>query len=423
MLIEVDNDKSFVRDNDMAKTHIELHTVDPKEHYKRQVAPLEHTDLDECEVNIKNIGWTLGNDCPYRCTHCYSMSAREKGQNLSIKIVNRIVDQLAKNGVETVNLGGNEPIFTNGLSTKQTHLPYIIDHLTEIGIDVGLTTSGITAIVLEKDYSDSFAQLNDVDISLDSPFEAEHNTNRGASLYRQALRALEICQDYGIARTIIMCGMNWNFSAHHLEELVNLAAKYDAQIRINPLKPVETQFMAAALTPEQYYEGFALLMKLTNPIDLGEPPLATMTRYEDARGCPCGRTSFRIHSITPDGKVPVSPCVYLHDYKVGNLVNDELFDIVRTPQFKSFRRRNANPNVIPGCEDCAHISWCKGGCAARSYLHHMHETGQRSLFVKDPYCPAEYSTFQDIFPKNIELEVGIKLVHQDYLCTWIGKPK
>ena len=36
---------------------------------------------------IKNIGWTLGNDCPCKCKHCYSFSVRQKGQNLTKEIV------------------------------------------------------------------------------------------------------------------------------------------------------------------------------------------------------------------------------------------------------------------------------------------------------------------------------------------------
>lgn len=100
-----------------------LSVIDPREHFTREVAPLEHPELPEDELTIKNIGWTLGNDCPYRCTHCYSMSAREKGQDFTIGIIDRIVEQLASIGVETVNLGGNEPLFTNGPRPADTLLP------------------------------------------------------------------------------------------------------------------------------------------------------------------------------------------------------------------------------------------------------------------------------------------------------------
>lgn len=181
--------------------------------------------------------------------------------------------------------------------------------------------------------------------------------------------------------------------------------------------------MEIALTVGQYYKGFSLLMSLTDQVDLGEPPLATVTNHEHAKGCPCERTSFRIHSITPNGKIPVSPCVYLHDYKVGDLVQDNLSDIIRSPQFKTLRRRNAHPEAIPGCEDCPVIDKCRGGCAARSYLHNVHKTGTRNLFVKDPYCPIEVAPDMNSFPQKPTIDDSVTLVHRNYLCTWIGKPK
>ena len=166
---------------------IPLVSIDPTEHYNRSVGPIEQTHLNECNINIRNIGWTLGNECPYRCTHCYSMSARVKGKDFSVRIVDRVVQQLSKNGVETVNLGGNEPLFTNGIDPKKTLLPYIIESLTAEGIKVGLTTSGISLLYLERDHNNAFRMLNDVDVSFDSPFEEEHNKNRGANLYKQPL--------------------------------------------------------------------------------------------------------------------------------------------------------------------------------------------------------------------------------------------
>ena len=78
---------------------------DPELHYRKQVGPIEHQELGECPMTIENIGWTLGNDCPYRCHHCYSMSARRKGMNLETWMIDRIVDQLGRLEVKTVNLG------------------------------------------------------------------------------------------------------------------------------------------------------------------------------------------------------------------------------------------------------------------------------------------------------------------------------
>jgi radical SAM protein with 4Fe4S-binding SPASM domain len=396
---------------------------DPFDHYALNTGPThEFGDLPETPVTIRNIGWTLGNDCPYRCTHCYSMNARQKGADISVAMIDRVVEQLRINGVETVNLGGNEPLFTNGANPRNTLLPYIIQRLCEAGITVGLTTSGITILRLYRDHRAAFDLLNDVDVSFDSPDETEHNRNRGANIYHQAVEALEICQRHDKPHTIIMCAMNWNFTIGNIEKLVDLARRYGANVRINPVKPVQPQHMDAALPPEMYYAGFARLMELCRPIDLGEPPIAAATDYQGAKRCPCGRTSFRIHSITPDGKIHVSPCVYLHDYKTPlDLLERDLADIIRSPQFRVFRQRNANPHRVAGCAGCAKLAQCGGGCAGRSYLYAFHRTGKRTFQARDPYCPAREAG-SAVFPQRPNVLTETRLVHMDYLCTWIGQP-
>lgn len=404
----------------------ELAVSDAELHFTASPGPIEHPHLGECPMTIENIGWTLGNECPYRCTHCYSMSARRKGADLEPWMVDRIVSELARLGVKTVNLGGNEPIFTNGIRIADTLLPYIVESLVGAGIVVGLTTSGITLLKLEQLFPHVVDLLNDIDVSLDSPNPEEHNRNRGASLYGQACKALDLCTARGIDHTIIMCAMAWNFTPEHVDEVIRLAREHHAHVRINPLKPVQVEHMASLPSARMFYEGFSKLMNACHQVDLGEPLLATAASHP-GKGCPCGRTSFRIHSITPDGTVPVSPCVYLHDYKVGDLLTDDIFDIVESPQFRSFRRRNGSPSAIEGCDGCEVIETCRGGCAARSYLHHLHEHGERSLFVKDPYCIVEArSEMGDAFPpfpRRPRLPEDKVMVHRDYLCTWIGEPK
>jgi radical SAM protein with 4Fe4S-binding SPASM domain len=350
------------------------------------------------------------------------MNAREKGKNMSKEMIDRVVVQLKINGVETVNLGGNEPLFTNGANPKDTLLPYIIEQLVAHDIVVGLTTSGITILRLYRDHRHAFDLLNDVDVSFDSPFPDEHNKNRGAKIYHQAVETLEICDKHRKPHTCIMCGMKWNFTLNHIEALVKLAKEHNANIRINPVKPVEPAHMDIALPPEMYFAGFSRLMELCQPIDLGEPPIASVTDYQSARRCPCGRTSFRIHSITPDGKIYVSPCVYLHDYKAPlDLLQHDLYDIIHSPQFRVFRQRNANPDRIDGCAGCENLKQCGGGCAARSYLYAAHLQGRKTMLGRDPYCPKQFGD-KYVFPKRPEMNTEHRLVHMDYLCTWIGKP-
>ncbi len=373
-------------------------------------------------IPIRNVGWTLGNDCPYRCRHCYSMSVRRKGKDLEAGVVDRIVEQLRGCGAEAINLGGNEPLFTNGVDPRRSLLPYVVERLAEAGLRVGLTTAGITLVYLEKHRPDIVARFNDVDVSFDSPFEEEHNRNRGADLYGIAVRALEIARERGIPRSIVLCGMSWNFLPEHLRGLVELARRYEAHVRINPMKPVEPAHVAVSLPARQYFEGFSVLMELCDSLTVGEPTLGAPLAVKGTRGCPCGRASFRIHSPTPEGAIPVSPCPYMHDYAVGDLRVDELADILESPAFREFRARAEMPERIKGCLGCAHIEACRGGCAARSYLTYLHRAGVRSLLVPDPYCPRDQLNGTRLPACRLQ-DSGTRFVHDNYLCTWIGKPR
>lgn len=379
-----------------------------------------HTDLEECECKIANIGWSLGNACPCNCKQCYSLQVRKPGKDLSKDIIDKVISQIEKLNVKTVNIGGNEPWFTNGL-TGDSLLPYIIEQLVKRNIKVGITTTGITLLKLYEKSPETLKIINDVDISLDSPYEKEHNQNRGVDIYKLALRGLEICNEYHIPKSIIMCAMKWNFTLDRLKDMVKLAKNYNANIRFNILKPVEESHMEMEMTPTQFYEGYSYLLKTCESVDITEPFLSGITQKENAHRCPCGRTSLRIHSITPEGRIPISPCVYLHDFKVGDLLTDDIIDLIHSEPFKEFRRRNANPEYIDGCAECDYKYNCGGGCAAKAYLSNLWSNNERNLFVREPGCPKDYKA--KIIQPQIAKTEHDSLVHIDYLCTWIGKPK
>ena len=392
----------------------------PIAHYAGFKGPVNNLRYSSTAPKIRSVGWTLGDSCPNKCAHCYSITARRAGQNLTKEMVDRIINELRLNRIKTVNLGGNEPIFTNGLDHKKSLLPYITENLVKNKIAVGLTTSGISLLILERYYPHVLRLLNDVDISFDSPREPEHNKNRGAKIFKDALKALKLCEKRDMPRSIVMCAMNWNFTPDRITELVSLAKEHGAYIRINPIKPVEKRHMKLFLKAEQYYSGFSLLMKLCKSVEVGEPPLAVLSGKSATTGCPCGTTSFRIHSMV-GGKVPVSPCPYLHDYKAGDLLTNKLKDIIKSPEFSVFRVRNKHPKLIEGCKNCEFLSSCRGGCAARSYLHNAHSGKAINFFTRDPYCPEDNNITKG--PKIGKRASGnVKLVHKGYLCTWIGKP-
>ena len=276
-------------------------------------------------------------------------------------------------------------------------------------------------MLFRSQFPDSLHLLNDVDISLDSPIEKEHNDNRGGNIYQFAIKALDICGENHIQSGIIMCAMNWNFTVDRLKKLVALAREYDATVRINLLKPTEERHIALMPSKKQLEEGYSYLFSECNVIDLSEPVIAGAANNRKVTGCSCGTTSLRINSITPDGKVMVSPCVYMHDFRVGNLLEDDITEIVSSKAFKDFQYRKNHYEQISMCRECELSPICRGGCFAAAYLTDKHQTGAGNLMSVDPYCLKNTNNYMQTLVNYTSGEKN--LVHQDYLCTCILKPK
>ena len=369
--------------------------------------------------NFENIGWTVGNYCNARCGHCYSWKVRRSSEEyLTEQDIDRVIDQLVRLGIKTVNLGGNEPIYTNGRSIRDTKLPYIIRRLSSEGIPVGLTTNGVSFVYLDKHFPEELKMINDIDFSLDSPFEAEHDINReGGRLYQLVVKAVARSLELGIDCSIIACGMRSNFNKDYLSAFLALSNMLGCEFRINTLKPIEEELIPDMPTPEQFFRGFEFLMNNSNCVTLGESCLSALTEA-GTYGCPCGTSSFRINAKTKDGRIPINPCVYMHEFKTGDLLSEDILDIIESDEFRQFSERRTHfPDACKDA-DCGYLESCRGGCAARTYF----TTG--SLNQKDPYCPADYLNQFDrpALPHKPEIGCshGIR-VHDNYLCTWIGE--
>ncbi len=373
--------------------------------------------LKDSTACFENIGWTVGSYCNAQCGHCYSWKIRRDTQEFITKYdVDKIIKQLVNLGVKTVNLGGNEPIYTHGNNIYNTILPYIISSLNDANILVGLTTNSTTFLHLHKYYPKELSMINDIDFSLDSPIRDEHDLNRGTQLFDRTINAIKICRELEIDCSIVTCGTKANFNPAYLSKFIQLSREFDCEFRVNILKPIEPDLRGDMPGVKEFYDGFEYLLNHTDCVVLGESCIASLMDT-GSKGCPCGKYSFRINAKDARGRISISPCVYLHDFRVGDLLSEDIFDILNSESFQKFANRKFN--LPDECNPrCNYYDYCRGGCAARAYLL------SGNLNAKDPYCPNDYfQNYPEIkSPKNCTLnqENDVR-VHENYLCTWIGK--
>ncbi len=370
---------------------------------------------------FRNVGWTIGSHCNAHCAHCYSREQRKhQPRGLHEQELERVIAQLVALGVCSVNLGGNEPIFTHGPQLQDSRLPWLLQRLHRAGLAVGLTTNGASFHALHDHHPGALSTLNDIDFSLDFPTQRRHDQHRGAALFSSVIRALQRCRELGIPCAIVTCATRESFTAETIDGFMDLAWLLGCELRVNTLQPVQPALLANMPSRDAFFEGFARLMRHSDCISLGDACLAAVVDLP-ATGCPCGHSSFRVQGRSADGCVPLSPCVYSHDFRTGDLLEDPAQAIVQSEPFTRFGARRRR--VPRACQeaDCPWLEACRGGCASRAWLVHG------SLETKDPYCPLDYQRDHGRppalpTPLSIAQTAGQR-VHDGYLCTWIGRPR
>jgi len=108
----------------------------------------------------------------------------------------------------------------------------------------------------------------------------------------------------------------------------------------------------------------------------------------------------------------------MHEYSTGDLLSEDILDIVAMPTFREFAERRKTVPADCHDMDCEFIEYCRGGCAARTFFCHGR------IDARDPYCPKEYiaqTGKRPALPVRPTIGVGHGVrVHDNYLCTWIG---
>ncbi len=297
-----------------------------------------------------SLGLGLTNECNLACAFCYRDPTRLDRLN-----VDQVRAAMQRLPVRSVNLGTGE----NGMHPD---FGAILDYLRRQPISLTITSNGHSIAVLDDAQVRAFKE---VEFSLDYPTEAEQDAQRGPGNWRLVHEQAARCRSLGVSVTLIAVMMRSNFD--RLADVADLAAAYDAPLRINVYQSVRSD--AFALTYDEYWRGFELLFARADAIAIGEPLVRAMAGLPPRLGG-CGVATVR---VTP--RAMVQPCVY---WPGGGAPLDLLLDlgpgIADTAPFVAARSTPA------ACMGCRHLAACGGGCAGRRRL-------LEALGEPDPYCP------------------------------------
>lgn len=323
------------------------------------------------------INWNYSYKCPLNCTHCYSRDRAEKELLLSEKY--KVADNIIRNKIFIVNIGGGEPICSEGVNE--------IIHLLRLNnIYVSLSTNGwFIDDIIGKKIAD--AKLNQISISIDHSTPKLHDINRGKEgCYMKALHAVKIGLKYGIKVVFSTTIASYNYEdLENIVELANNLGIYGVDF-----KRLKTMGNAANRTDLELNEVqknrlYSNLKRWRNKY----PNLKITLVYSDKKvrdidgGCPCGKISLCISS---NGNI--LPCVYNNSVVLGNALNDDLGDIWRNSPKLLFMRENYS---------------CMGLMKRKKMK--KYNINNNIIYQKDYRIPRNMSTMDYILTDNADTEI------------------
>jgi Predicted Fe-S oxidoreductases len=257
--------------------------------------------------------------CPYHCNYCYQKL--DKGKDVDIETLIRIVRKLQEMGIAFINIEGGEPFLTYD---RLKRLCAVIDARSEIWINS--TGAGMT--------TERLAELKEMNViaimfSLHSPDADAFNQFMGNTSAWNAMEAgVKMCHAAGLAVAFNTCMMRDDFYDGTFERIMETARDFKACL-IQMIKPKPAGGWLAKGDIEFTPEDLAYIMTKVNQYNLQEefseyPAISAQIMEEDKAvfGCTAGGTDrFYINA-----KGDLQPCEFLN-ISFGNIAADRFEDI------------------------------------------------------------------------------------------------
>lgn len=249
--------------------------------------------------------------CNLRCKYCMPESGVESlchSDILSIEEIVEIVKVASKNGIKKIRLTGGEPLVRRGF----INLCKQISEINEIE-DIAITTNGVYL----KEMADELFEnkVRRINFSLDTLVKEKYNDITRRNDFDKTMESLfyAIKKGFKVKINVVLIG---GFNDDEIEDFVNLANKYDLEVRFIELMQIgET----ANWSKDKFVSNKIVLEKVPKLEFDGVSGVAKIYKIKGQKGriglispisCSFCEDCNRIR-LTSDGKL--KPCLHSKD--------------------------------------------------------------------------------------------------------------
>ena len=283
--------------------------------------------------NITYLRISVTDLCNLRCKYCMPESGVESlchSDILSIEEIVEIVKVASKNGIKKIRLTGGEPLVRRGF----INLCKQISEINEIE-DIAITTNGVYL----KEMADELFEnkVRRINFSLDTLIKEKYNDITRRNDFDKTMESLfyAIKKGFKVKINVVLIG---GFNDDEIEDFVNLANKYDLEVRFIELMQIgET----ANWSKDKFVSNKIVLEKVPKLEFDGVSGVAKIYKIKGQKGriglispisCSFCEDCNRIR-LTSDGKL--KPCLHSKDeINLKGLSGEELEEVFKKGIFE-----------------------------------------------------------------------------------------
>lgn len=315
--------------------------------------------------------------CNLRCKYCfYADVSRQRGQcsygimtkETTDRMIDHIFGCLSDGDRISIAFQGGEPTLA-GLSFFRYFVETSKRKKGNVQLCFSLQTNGT---LLDNAWCAFLKEHNFlVGLSLDGP-AAYHDANRvdpsGKGTFHRVLAAKNLLDKYGVSYNVLT--VLTNSLSRHPVQLWNFIQQHN--LRYIQLIPCLGELDGTAghyvLTPDRFATFYCQLFRAwVSEFQRGN--YYSVKLFDDlvnllVNGAQnaCGLCGECVPQIVVEADGSVYPCDFyvLDEYKVGNLTEQPLLELLHTPVTEKFRnRKHVQPTL---CRSCPYVRICGGGC-------------------------------------------------------------
>lgn len=333
---------------------------------------------------LENISFETTRKCNLRCKHCYSDSGAPLQDELTVREIKALIDQLSDIGILSIT-------FTGGESLLHPYLFELIEYARKKPLTVLLFTNGtlLTSRIVRKLKECNVYQVN---VSIDGPDPQTHDTFRGLQgAFEKTIQGVNLLKAAGIPVHASISITKANYKK--LKEILSLIK--DMGFHQYKLWPVS---FSGRSKPEEFFtttEEFRKAMESVREFEfeeMGKKEKEEFFYSKNLKNCGIGTNAL---AIKCNGVVTACPA-FDDSASLGNVRNQSVADIWNNSVLlNELRAMSVFETEI--CRDCEFAAMCKGGCIADIY-----ERSKKFTCYDEYMCVAFDVTKNDYIPVEVE---------------------